>query len=138
MFLRWLLDERAGARHHRLALIEYLPGDRIGLHDHAFEESYFVLSGEVEATLDDQQYVARAGDVLWTGVGCVHAFVNTGAAPVRWLETFAPLPPQENAFRFFTEWEERGRAIEASPSERRWIGAGRRHPVRTGVLPMHQ
>jgi quercetin dioxygenase-like cupin family protein len=119
VFLKWLIDEPFGARHHRLALIEYLPGDRIGLHDHAFEESYFVLSGEIEATLDGQRYVARPGDVLWTGVGCVHAFVNAGAAPVRWLETFAPLPPQENAFRFFAEWDAKGRAIEEGGSDRR-------------------
>jgi quercetin dioxygenase-like cupin family protein len=117
VFLRWLIDERFGARHHRLALIEYLSGDRIGLHDHAFEESYFILSGEVEATLDGQQYVARPGDVLWTGVGCVHSFVNSGITPVRWLETFAPVPPQENAFRFVAEWDAKGRAIEELPVE---------------------
>jgi quercetin dioxygenase-like cupin family protein len=115
VFLRWLIDEHVGARHHRLAFIEYLPGDRIGLHDHAFEEAYFVLSGEVEATLDGERYLAGAGDVLWTSVGCVHAFANTGGVPVRWLETFAPLPPQENAFRFFAEWDAKGRAIEELP-----------------------
>ena len=86
----------------------------IGLHDHTYEEAYFILSGEVEATLDGKHYRARAGDVLWTGVGCVHAFANMGSAPVRWLETFSPQPPQENVFRFMADWEQRARELEGS------------------------
>jgi len=94
--------------------IEYLPGVSIGLHDHTYEEAYFILSGEVEATLDGKRYRARPGDVLWTGVGCVHAFANTGSEPVRWLETFSPQPPQENVFRFVADWEQRARELEGS------------------------
>ncbi len=114
VFLKWLIDEKFGARHHRLLFIEYLPGVAIGLHDHTYEEAYFILSGEVEATMDGKKYQARAGDVLWTGVGCVHAFANKGREPVRWLETFAPQPPQENVFRFVAEWEQRARELEGS------------------------
>jgi quercetin dioxygenase-like cupin family protein len=112
VFLKWLIDEKFGARHHRMLFIEYQPGVSIGLHDHTFEESYFILSGEVEATLDGRRYVAGPGTVLWTGVGCVHAFANTGSEPVRWLETFSPQPPAENVFRFVAEWEQRARDWE--------------------------
>ena len=112
VFLKWLVDEKLGARHHRLLFIEYLPGSNIPLHDHTFEESYLLLSGEVEAVLDGKRYMARAGDVLWTGVGCVHTFANIGSEPVRWLETFAPQPPAENVFRFSAEWEQRARELE--------------------------
>jgi quercetin dioxygenase-like cupin family protein len=114
VFLKWLIDEKLGARHHRLLFIEYLPGVSIGLHDHTYEEAYFIVSGEVEATMDGTRYRARAGDVLWTGVGCVHAFANTGREPVRWLETFSPQPPQENVFRFMAEWEQRAKDLEGS------------------------
>ena len=48
VFLKWMIDENFGARHHRLLFIEYQPGVGIGLHDHTFEEAYFILSGEVE------------------------------------------------------------------------------------------
>jgi len=116
VFLKWLIDENFGAAHHRLLFIEYLPGVAIGLHDHTYEEAYFILSGEVEATLDGTRYVAKAGDVLWTGVGCVHAFANTGREPVRWLETFSPQPPAENVFRFMAEWEQRAKDLEGTPS----------------------
>ena len=112
VFLKWLIDEKFGARHHRLLFIEYLPQVSIGLHDHTYEEAYFILSGEVDATMDGERYRAKAGDVLWTGVGCVHAFANTGLEPVRWLETFSPQPPSENVFRFMADWEQRARELE--------------------------
>ena len=112
VFLKWLIDENVGAAHHRLLFIEYQPGVGIGLHDHTFEEGYFILSGEVEATMDGKVYRAGPGNVLWTGVGCVHAFRNVSSAPVLWLETFAPQPPKENAFRFMAEWDTKARELE--------------------------
>ena len=112
VFLKWMIDEEFGARHHRLLFIEYQPGVGIGLHDHTFEEAYFILEGEVQATLDGTIYQLKPGDVVWTGVGCVHSFKNVGTAPVRWLETFAPQPPKENVFRFMAEWETKARDLE--------------------------
>lgn len=112
VFLKWLIDEAFGAVHHRFLYIEYQPGVSIALHDHTFEEAYFILSGEVQGTLDGVTYTARPGDVLWTGVGCVHTFTNVSSEPVRWLETFAPQPPRENVFRFMAEWEKKQRELE--------------------------
>jgi len=112
VFLKWLIDEDFGARHHRLLFIEYQPGVRLGLHDHTFEESYFILSGEVEGTMDGKTYIGKPGDVFWTSVGCVHGFANVGNQPVTWLETFAPQPPKENVFRFMAEWERRALELE--------------------------
>jgi quercetin dioxygenase-like cupin family protein len=112
VFLKWMIDENFGARHHRLVFIEYQPGVSIAPHDHTFEEAYFILSGEVEGTMDGRTYVGKAGDVFWTGVGCVHTFVNKNTEPVRWLETFSPQPPKENVFRFVAEWEKKARELE--------------------------
>jgi quercetin dioxygenase-like cupin family protein len=112
VFLKWMIDEHFGSRHHRMLFIEYQPGVSIALHDHTFEEAYFILSGEVQGTMDGQTYHAKPGDVLWTSVGCVHTFVNTGNQPVRWLETFAPIPPAENVFRFQRDWEKRAKELE--------------------------
>ncbi len=112
VFLKWLIDEKLGAIHHRLLFIEYQPTVGIGLHDHGYEEAYLILTGEVEAILDGTRYVALAGDVLWTGAGCVHAFKNVGSEPVRWLETFSPQPPSENVFRFMAEWEQKAKELE--------------------------
>ena len=112
VFLKWMIDEDFGARHHRLLFIEYQPGVGIGLHDHTFEEAYFILEGHVQAVLDGTVYDLTPGDVVWTGVGCVHSFKNVSATPVRWLETFAPQPPKENVFRFMAEWEATARELE--------------------------
>jgi len=85
VFLKWMIDEHFGSRHHRMLFIEYQPGVSIALHDHTFEEAYFILEGEVQGTMDGETYLAKPGDVLWTSVGCVHTFVNVGTKPVRWL-----------------------------------------------------
>ena len=68
----------------------------------------------VEKTLAIKSGVAsvKPGDVVWTGVGCVHSFKNVGTAPVRWLETFAPQPPKENVFRFMAEWDKKALELE--------------------------
>jgi quercetin dioxygenase-like cupin family protein len=112
VFLKWMIDEHFGSRHHRMLFIEYQPGVSIALHDHTFEEAYFILEGEVQGTMDGETYLAKPGDVLWTSVGCVHTFVNVGTKPVRWLETFAPIPPAENVFRFMRDWEKRQKELE--------------------------
>lgn len=102
--IKMFVDRSFGAIHQSLFLIQYMPGAKIGLHDHTFEESYLIVSGQVEAECDGQVYQLGPGSVVWTGVGCLHRFANVGSEPVRWLETQAPLPPAKEVFRFETDW----------------------------------
>jgi mannose-6-phosphate isomerase-like protein (cupin superfamily) len=102
--IKMFVDRSFGAIHQSLFLIQYQPGAKIDLHDHTFEESYFIVSGGVRATADGQTYDLGPGDVIWTGVGCVHSFANVGDEPVRWIETQAPLPPAKEVFRFERDW----------------------------------
>jgi mannose-6-phosphate isomerase-like protein (cupin superfamily) len=102
--VKMFVDRSFGAVHQSLFLIQYQPGARIDLHDHTFEESYLIVSGRVRATADDKLYNLGPGDVIWTGVGCIHSFENAGAEPVRWIETQAPLPPAKEVFRFEKDW----------------------------------
>ncbi|MEM7343780.1 MAG: cupin domain-containing protein [Chloroflexota bacterium] len=111
VFLKWLMDENMGAIHHRLLFIEYQPGVSLATHDHTFEESYFLLSGAVEAILDGERYLVKPGEVVWTSVGCFHSFANIGDEPVHWLETFAPQPPREDVFRFKGAWEQKAEEL---------------------------
>ena len=103
--IKMFVDRSFGAIHQSLFLIQYLPGAKIGLHDHTFEESYYIVSGRVRATADGKSYDLGPGDVIWTGVGCIHSFANVGEEPVRWIETQAPLPPAKEVFRFEKDWE---------------------------------
>jgi quercetin dioxygenase-like cupin family protein len=86
-------------------MVEYQPGGVAQAHDHPFEESYYVLDGEVEAVADGERYVLGAGDLFWTGVGSIHAFYNTSRSTVRWLETQAPQPPSRHSYRFDRDWD---------------------------------
>jgi quercetin dioxygenase-like cupin family protein len=102
--IKMFVDRSFGAIHQSLFLIQYMPGASIAPHDHTFEESYYIVSGEVEATADGRTHSLKAGDVIWTSVGCIHSFANTSAHPVRWIETQAPLPPAKEVFRFEKDW----------------------------------
>jgi mannose-6-phosphate isomerase-like protein (cupin superfamily) len=102
--IKMFVDRSFGAIHQSLFLIQYQPGAKIDLHDHTFEESYFIVSGQVHAMADGETYDLGPGDVIWTGVGCIHSFANVGTEPVRWIETQAPLPPAKEVFRFEKDW----------------------------------
>jgi quercetin dioxygenase-like cupin family protein len=102
--IKMFVDRSFGAVHQSLFLIQYMPGAKIAPHDHTFEESYYILSGEVEATCDGRVYTLGAGSLVWTSVGCIHSFENKGTQPVRWLETQTPLPPAKEIFRFEHDW----------------------------------
>ena len=102
--IKMFVDRSFGAIHQSLFLIQYLPGAKIDPHDHTFEESYFFVSGHVRATADGKVYDLGPGNVIWTGVGCLHSFTNVGTEPVRWIETQAPLPPTKEVFRFEKDW----------------------------------
>lgn len=103
--VKMLVDERLGAALHTMFMVEYQPGGVAQPHDHPLEESYFILDGEVEAVADGERYTLRAGDAMWTGVGCIHAFYNTSDTTVRWLETSSPQPPSNHSYRFDRDWD---------------------------------
>jgi mannose-6-phosphate isomerase-like protein (cupin superfamily) len=102
--IKMFVDRSFGAIHQSLFLIQYMPGAKIDPHDHTFEESYLIVGGRVLAIADDKRYDLGPGDVIWTGVGCIHSFENAGSEPVRWIETQAPLPPAKEVFRFERDW----------------------------------
>ena len=103
--IKMLVDQRLDAALLTMFIVEYQPGGKIDLHDHPFEETYYILEGEVDAVADGERYSLKAGDLFWTGVGSVHAFYNTSGRKVRWLETQSPQPPPRHAFRFARDWE---------------------------------
>jgi len=102
--IKMFVDRSFGATHQSLFLIQYSPGAKIDPHDHTFEESYFIVGGRVQAVAEGKSYDLGPGDVIWTGVGCIHSFANIGTEPVRWIETQAPLPPAKEVFRFERDW----------------------------------
>jgi quercetin dioxygenase-like cupin family protein len=103
--VKMLVDKRLDAQLSTMFMVDYQPGAVAHPHDHPFEESYYMLEGEVDVVADGDRYTLRPGDVFWTGVGCVHAFYETRGGRVRWLETSAPGPPDRHSYRFERDWE---------------------------------
>ena len=108
--VKMLVDRTFGADLLTMFTVDYEPGGAAQAHDHPFEETYFFLAGEIEAELDGEHHVLRAGDVVFAGVGSLHGFWNTGTDRVRWIETQAPQPPGRHAYRWVDAWRrfERG------------------------------
>jgi quercetin dioxygenase-like cupin family protein len=103
--VKMLVDKRLDAQLHTMFMVGYQPGAVAHPHDHPFEESYFMLDGEVDVVADGERYTLRPGDVFWTGVGCIHAFYEVRGGTVLWLETSAPGPPDRHSYRFERDWE---------------------------------
>jgi quercetin dioxygenase-like cupin family protein len=113
--VKMLVDQRLGAVLHSLFMVEYQPGGVAQPHDHPLEESYYILEGEVVATANDDEFTLRAGDVFWTGVGCIHAFYNRSNERVRWLETQSPQLPGNHSYRFNRDWDYLEEQIGGAP-----------------------
>jgi quercetin dioxygenase-like cupin family protein len=103
--VKMLVDQRLDAQLHTMFMVDYQPGAVAHPHDHPFEESYYMLEGEIDVVADGDRYTLRPGDFFWTATGCVHAFYEVQGAYVRWLETSAPGPPARHSYRFSRDWD---------------------------------
>ncbi len=59
------------------------PGDGPPLHRHPWATWEVVVEGTVLVRADEEDFVAHAGDLIYTPAGVVHAFVVTGTEPAR-------------------------------------------------------
>ena len=91
---RWSVvdEDTPGAVHTMFSIGELAAGGAIPSHVHSFEDSLFVLAGEVVLDTADGAFLLRAGDYGVTGLGAPHALRNVSDAPVRWATMFAPQP----------------------------------------------
>jgi quercetin dioxygenase-like cupin family protein len=103
--VKLLIDKDFGASQLNLMALRYMPDGFIKEHDHAFEEAFFFVEGEIDVVLDGEPYTLRAGDYCWSSVGGMHAMTNRSGAPVRWIETQVPQPPSRHQARFRGDWE---------------------------------
>jgi quercetin dioxygenase-like cupin family protein len=103
--VKMLVDQRLDAQLHTMFMVDYQPGAVAHPHDHPFEESYYMLEGEVDVVADGDRHTLRPGDAFWTATGCVHAFYEVQGGRVRWLETSAPAPPPRHSYRFERDWD---------------------------------
>ena len=117
--VKMLVDKRLGAQLQTMFMVDYQPGAVAHLHDHPFEEAYYMLRGEIDVVADGHRHTLRPGDAFWTGVGCIHAFYETRGEKVRWLETSAPQPPNRHSYRFNRDWDYLAESLHTATAEQR-------------------
>lgn len=59
-------------------------------HSHAWDEAYYLISGEVEFEIAGEPRLVRAGDFVYAPGGTVHAFRGASDEPARMLIFDAP------------------------------------------------
>ncbi len=92
-FLRWpVVGEPIGAVNTGFGLGEMEPGGSIDPHVHSYEESLFVLEGEVVLSTTEAAALLRPGDYGLISVGVAHTLRNEGDEPARWAALAAPTP----------------------------------------------
>jgi quercetin dioxygenase-like cupin family protein len=87
-----LVDHTSGSVHTGLSIAELAAGGTLSPHVHSYEESFYLLSGQVVASINEQSYRFSPGDYGCIKVGTRHAWRNAGREPVRWLQMAAPQP----------------------------------------------
>ena len=108
--VRMMVDDVLGAIHHTHFMVQFAPREEEGMsgsgHFHAFEEAYFLLRGTGETLLEGEHFNIAAGDLVWVSTGCMHAWVNRGSEPLRFIELQAPRPPFSNMLFLEGPWSD--------------------------------
>jgi quercetin dioxygenase-like cupin family protein len=61
-----------------------------GLHQHSFDEAFYILSGQVRFQIGDQSHVLGAGQLAWMPRNTPHSFSNAGSEPASGLTVSTP------------------------------------------------
>jgi quercetin dioxygenase-like cupin family protein len=94
---REVLGDELGGVPVTLIFVDMEPGGAVALHRHPYAEVFVVQSGEATFTIDGEERVARAGEVLAVPPGVAHGFANRGDERLVQLDIHA-------SPRFDTEW----------------------------------
>ena len=87
-----LAGEAQGSVHLEVALSRLAPGGAIGGHRHFYEESFYVLSGEVLVDIDGHRYHLGPNDYGVALAGVAHAWHNIGDETAEWYRMRSPQP----------------------------------------------
>src|SRR6266496_2021160 len=82
-----LRSEQSGGQ---LAVVELGGGGRPPLHHHDFDETFYVLEGELTFQLGDERFTRRAGEIAFAPGGVPHTYANLSGAPARALLVITP------------------------------------------------
>lgn len=92
-FRRWSVVNRAsGSVHQEFNVCELDAGGFINTHIHTFEESVYVMSGQLTFETGEGAFLLEPGNYGIVPVAAPHSVRNTGSVPTRWVENLVPQP----------------------------------------------
>jgi len=92
-YRRWcIVNGENGSVHQEFSICELDPGGTINAHIHTFEESIYILEGQLICETGDGTYALEPGDYGVIHVSSAHSFRNDGKNRARWAEMLAPQP----------------------------------------------
>lgn len=93
---------------HSAWVARLLPGSEAPLHVHSREdETFFILSGELNARVGDEEHTLSAGDCVFLPRGIPHRLANLSLDPAEVIMLIHP-PQLEGYFTEMTEMMSRG------------------------------
>jgi len=96
------VDESAGAVHTGFGIAEFDPGGRLDWHLHSYEESLYVVDGEVVLFTTETAVLLQPGDYGLIPIGQPHALANRGRDTARLAALSSPQPrPAHGGDTFF-------------------------------------
>jgi quercetin dioxygenase-like cupin family protein len=81
-----------GAVHLDIALVTLPPGETFDAEVNPFEESFYVLDGEVVLQMGGQLHLLRSDDFGYMPVALAHRWENRSESPARYLRVRSPQP----------------------------------------------
>jgi quercetin dioxygenase-like cupin family protein len=88
-----LVGRHVGAVHTGFALCALEPAGSVSTHLHSTEQSFYVLDGSPQVTLEGRTYSLGSGDCGFVPVGVPHAWrVDRAGQAATWVEANAPAP----------------------------------------------
>lgn len=86
------VDRAVGSVHMGTGICFLQPAGVIEPHIHSFEETFFILEGNVIVQTGEQAYLLGPGHFGLISTGVKHGWRCVGDQPARWLEMQAPQP----------------------------------------------
>jgi len=74
----------------QVALVALGGGGRPPLHRHDFDETFYVLEGELTFQLGDERFTRQAGELAFAPRGVPHTYANLTGAPAQVLLIITP------------------------------------------------
>ncbi|MPZ52134.1 MAG: cupin domain-containing protein [Acidimicrobiia bacterium] len=93
-FTRWGMvgEDTPGAVHTDFGICRLQPGGSVEAHVHSYEETFYILRGELTAEVPGGSFTLAPGDYGLNPTGTQHRWRNNGDEPVEWAQMLAPQP----------------------------------------------